>query len=172
MQFVGKLWDKRIWRIPDPLCSQGPPASYILRVTAKPSSGANHLWKYIRGMGKGIQGCGDLASRGTEVEGAYLQGAVRPTWLQGAYLGIGEGAGGYSRVSLPRKHDNQATGPVVGSEIHQGLPHLAPSGKLPHSPSCLHPFLLLPLFPLFPSTPNSLVSPPLLSPVPCPDTVA
>ena len=138
---------------------------------AKPSSGANHLWKYIRGMGEGIQGCGDLASRGTEVEGADLQGAVRPTWLQGAYLGIGEGTGGYSRVSLPRKHDNQATEPVVGSEIHQGLPHLAPSGKLPHSPSCLHPFLLLPCL-SFHLPPILWSSPPLLSPVPGPDTVA
>ena len=63
---------------------------------------------------------GTLRAGALRWRGADLQLAVRLTWLQGAYLGIGEGAGGYSRASLPREHGSQAMGPVIGSEIHRG----------------------------------------------------
>lgn len=101
----------------------------------------------------GIQGCGDLESRGAEVEGPDLQVAVRLTWLQGAYLGTGEGAGGYSRVSLPREHDSLAMGPVIGSEIHWGS-----CPTLPPAPAPFFFFLTsLSIYPQFsgPPHPNS-----------------
>ena len=100
---------------------------------------------------------GTLRAEALRWRGADLQGAVRPTGLQGATPGIGEGAGGHSRVSLPRKHDNQAMGPLVGSEIHLGLPHLGPIREV--APLTLLPPPLSSSLPLFPSTPNSLVLP-------------